>query len=67
MYDMLYGKMEVFDGENPYEPTELQMGLEEICVQEVYWKSSLMEGYENMLYVRGQNFTEWSKIVINGE
>lgn len=67
MYDMLYGEMEVFEGENPFEPTELQMGLEEICIQEVYRKTSELSGYETILYVEGQNFTEWSKIVIDGE
>lgn len=67
MYDMLYGNMEVYDGVNPYEPTELKMGIEEIRIQEVYMKESLITENEPLLYVRGQNFTEWSKIAINGE
>lgn len=67
MYDMLYGEMEVYEGVNPYEPTDLQMGVSEIRVQEVYIKESLVTENEPLLYVRGQNFTEWSKIAINGE
>ena len=67
MYDMLYGDMEVFEGENPFEPTKLQMGLEPIRIREVYMKASLITEDEPLLYVVGQNFTEWSKIAINME
>lgn len=67
MYDMLYGNLEMFDGVNPYKAINMQMGLEEICIEETYIKDSLVEGDEPLLYVRGQNFTEWSKIVINQE
>ena len=67
MYDMLYGDMEVFEGENPFEPTKLQMGLEPIRIREVYMKASLITEDEPVLYVVGQNFTEWSKIAINME
>lgn len=67
MYDMLYGDREVYEGRNPYESTELKMGIDEIRIQEVYVKASLIMEDELLLYVRGQNFTEWSKIAINGE
>lgn len=67
MYDMLYGELEVFGGVNPYKPVPMQMGLEKIRIREIYRKDSLIAENEPMLYVRGQNFTEWSKIVINGE
>ena len=67
MYDMLYGDMEVYNGVNPYEPVEMQMGLEEIHIREVYMRDSLITKEEQLLYVSGQNFTEWSKIVINME
>ena len=65
MYDMLYGEQEVYGGENPYEPTELYMGIDEIRIREVYQKESLLTEDGPLLYVVGQNFTEWSKIVIN--
>lgn len=67
MYDMLYGKLEVFEGVNPYAPTNMQMGLKEICILDVYGKHTTIAENGPLLYVRGQNFTEWSKIVINGE
>ena len=67
MYDMLYGDMEVYEGLNPYEPVEMRMGLEEIRIREVYTKDSLITEEESLLYVVGQHFTEWSKIVINTE
>ena len=67
MYDMLYGDREVFEGENPYEPADMQMGLEEIHISEVYVRESLLTEGEQLLYVAGQNFTEWSKVYINME
>jgi len=67
MYDMLYGDKEVFEGENPYEPAKMQMGLEEIRISEVYLKDSLVAEDEKLLYVSGRNFTEWSKIYIDME
>lgn len=67
MYDMLYGEMAVYAGENPYEATELQMGVDEIRIRDVYIVESLMEDQDAMLYVMGDHFTEWSKIAINGE
>ena len=57
----------VFEGENPYEPADMQMGLEEIHISEVYVRESLLTEGEQLLYVAGQNFTEWSKVYINME
>lgn len=67
MYDMLYGEMEVYGGINPYEPTSLQMGVDEIVIQDVYMKKALLDEDEPLLYIIGENFTEWSKVAINGE
>lgn len=67
MYDMLYGDMEVYEGENPHAPTKLWMGIEPIRIREAYMKATLVEEREPLMYVFGQNFTEWSKIAINGE
>jgi len=67
MYDMLYGDMEVYDGVNPYEETELRMGVEDIEIKNVYIKYSQVTESEPVLYVTGKNFTEWSRIVINGK
>ena len=67
VYDMLYGDMEVYGGVNPYEPTDLRMGAEDITIQTVFVKYSQVTDSEPLLYVTGKNFTEWSRIVINGK
>ena len=67
MYDMLYGDMKVYEGKNPHEPSEMTMGLDKIRIREIYKKNSLIAEEEPLLYLYGQNFTQWSKIAINGE
>ena len=67
MYDMLYGDMKVYEGKNPHEPSEMTMGLDKIRIREVYKKNSMIAEEEPLLYLYGQNFTQWSKIAINGE
>ena len=67
MYDMLYGEMEVYEGKNPFKPTKLQMGIQEISIENIYVKKSQLIEHEPMIYVSGKNFTEWSKVAINGE
>ena len=62
---LLMYEMQVYNGVNPYEPTNLQMGIDEITIQEVYRKDIVLTEEEPFLYVTGQNFTEWSKVVIN--
>ena len=58
MYDMLYGDREVYGGINPYETTEMQMGIAPIEISKV----DLIGG---SIYVHGKNFTEYSKVMIN--
>ena len=67
MYDMLYGEMEVYEGKNPFEPTNLQMGVQEISIKNIYVKKSKLTEDEPIVYISGENFTEWSKVVINGK
>lgn len=59
-YDMLYGDQEAYDGESPYVETELQMGSVPVVIEEAEIK------YKRML-VTGQNFTEYSTIVVNDQ
>lgn len=59
-YDILYGDKYAYDGELPYEPTELQFGIEPICITRA-------ENVGGQLYVTGQHFTQSSKIVIDGD
>ncbi|MDD2189746.1 MAG: LTA synthase family protein [Eubacteriales bacterium] len=59
-YDMLYGKKYVFGGSSPYEPTEMRMGVKEIKVEDVV-------EIGNKYYIKGKNFTPYSKISIGDE
>lgn len=59
-YDMLYGDRYIYGGENPYKPTKLKMGVKDIKVDEIV---KIGEDY----YIKGQNFTEFSKISLDGE
>ena len=59
-YDMLYGKDYVYGGKNPFEPTDLKMGIRDIKIESIV---KIGEKY----YIKGQNFTEYSKISLDGE
>jgi len=59
-YDMLYGRGFIFGGANPYEPTDMKMGVREIKVEKVV---KIGGAY----YIKGKNFTPYSKISIDGE
>lgn len=56
-YDMLYGKNYIYGGINPFRPSDLQMGVNEIKVDEII---KIGEKY----YIKGQYFTPFSKISI---
>ena len=60
MYDMLYGDREIFGGVNPYEPADMQMGIAPVKIT----YSNVIGG---SLYVHGENFTEYSKVSVNGD
>lgn len=59
-YDMLYGKEYIFGGTSPYDPIGMKMGVREIKVEKVV---EIGKKY----YIKGQNFTPFSKISIDGE
>lgn len=59
-YDMLYGEHYIYGGENPYQPTDLKMGVRDIKIDEIV---QIGDDY----YIKGQNFTEYSKISLDGE
>jgi hypothetical protein len=59
-YDMLYGKKFIYGEKNPYKTTDLQMGMKKIKVNEVV---QIGEDF----YIKGENFTEYSKISLDGE
>ncbi|MCD8336044.1 MAG: sulfatase-like hydrolase/transferase [Lachnospiraceae bacterium] len=59
-YDILYGEHYVYGGENPYPASDLIMGTEEVVIDQIIEE----DGY---YYIIGENFTNWSKVYVNGE
>lgn len=59
-HDMLYGNKEVYNGVNPYFPTDMKMGIEDISINSA-------SKIENSIYLIGNNFTKWSNIFVNGK
>jgi hypothetical protein len=55
-YDMLYGDRQAFEGEFPYQRTDMRMGSRDVTV------TGAAREYHRLL-VTGENFTEFSKIV----
>ena len=60
MYDMLYGKRYIYGETNPWKPTDMTMGVKKISVDNIV-------KIGNNYYVKGQNFTEYSKLNLNGK
>lgn len=61
-YDMLYGDKYIFDRIRPYEATDMKLGIDDIVVDDVEFDDAT-----GNILVRGQNFTPFSKILINDE
>lgn len=59
-YDMLYGKRYIYGGTNPFMPTKLKMGVNDITIDEVVKIGA-------QYYIKGKNFTQYSKITLNGK
>ena len=58
-YDMLYGDKFIYGGKNIFRPTDMQMGVKEIKIDKIV---KIGESY----YIKGQNFTEFSRISLDG-
>lgn len=59
-YDMLYGKYYMYGGTNPFEPTDMKMGVKDIVIEEVV---KIADRY----YIKGKNFNEYSKVTLDGK
>ncbi|MCB6993492.1 LTA synthase family protein [bacterium 210820-DFI.6.37] len=59
-YDMLYGEDYIYGGTSPFKPTDMKMGIRDIKIDEIV---KIGEDY----YIKGQNFTTYSKISLNGK
>ncbi len=62
-YDILYGDRLVYNKENPYVATDIEMGLKDIVVYNILPDPTKSNTYR----VIGENFTTYSKIYVNGE
>ncbi|MCI5699051.1 MAG: LTA synthase family protein [Lachnospiraceae bacterium] len=60
-YDMLYGKQYVYEQTNPFSATLLRLGVKAVRLNRIE-----MVG-QNMYYIYGENFTQSSKLRIEGE
>lgn len=62
-YDILYGKQYVYGGveNNPVRAGYMQMGILDVTL------NSIVNQYENVYSLYGENFTKNSKVYINGE
>lgn len=58
-YDILYGKRYAYHGTDPYPASELQMGVQDVTVDQT-------ELQADGLHVHGSNYTNWSKVFVNG-
>ena len=59
-YDMLYGKGYIYGGKKPFTAKDLKMGVNDIKIDEVV---KIGDTY----YIKGQNFTQYSKVTLNGK
>ena len=59
-YDMLYGDKYLYDGQTPYQPTNMRMGVKEITVL-----SALLR--DEYVIVRGEHFTPYSTVYLSGK
>lgn len=59
-YDMLYGNRYIYSGENPWKPVKTQMGISAVKLDKIV---KIGDKY----YLKGENFTEYSKVNLRGK
>lgn len=59
-YDMLYGDRYIYGGKVPFERTKMKMGVKPVKIDSVV---KVGDAY----YIKGENFTEYSKVTLRGE
>ena len=59
-YDMLYGERYVYNQVNPYDATDMTMGIDPITITTVWERNG-------NVYVMGENFTDSSYVFVNGD
>ena len=59
-YDMLYGQDYVYGGKNPFKKMGMKMGIKKVKIDKVV-------NIGGKYYIKGENFTEYSKVTMDGE
>lgn len=59
-YDILYGDQKVYNGNLPYEPSDIKYGTEPISIE-------MIVKTQPDILIFGKNFTEYSKIFLDGD
>ena len=62
-YDILYGSRYCYKGEHKYPPTDIVMGIDEVVITDMYISPDI----ENRVVLKGEGFTQWSRVYVNGE
>ena len=60
-YDLLYGEKYAYGGESPFKKTEMTLGVEPVVM------TGITRQDEGVYYITGENFTDSSRLEINGE
>ena len=63
-YDMLYGSRTALGEKGSYPAKDMKFGVKDVTISEI---SERKLGEDTYVYVRGDNFTNWSMININGQ
>ena len=58
-YDILYGKQYAYKGEDKYPASNLVMGVKDVVIDRMY-------NFDDEIHIYGDNFTNWSKVYVNG-
>lgn len=61
-YDILYGKRYCYNGEDLYPASDLVMGIDDVEITDIR-----PSAIEDKIYIYGKNFTQSSRVLINGE
>lgn len=59
-YDVLYGKKYMYGGKSIVKPTAMKMGVKPININKIVQAG-------DKYYIKGENFTEYSKVTLDGE
>lgn len=59
-YDVLYGKKYMYGGKSIVKPTAMKMGVKPIKINKIVQAG-------DKYYIKGENFTEYSKVTLDGE